>query len=343
MIRLKIKQSAKYTIVLKFNIKKEKFSTKYVNNLNIKKQNKIVETTEETSKLDNNSICETQSNQISKKNIVYKVLKHKKDKKIVQVKEKEDLELSGKPKINEIKTINKFRIMENLKSFSIFGSETIENCGIQCVENNRDLKIPSVTNILNETMSLEVKAILERWKKNIIDTYGETYFDTYRKDLLNNGKLFHSVIKSVLSYEETIIPPSIKSVYFSVESILNDIQTTYALEENIMHPMLRYKGIVDCIASYRDEIYLIDWKKSDKKKASLASTFDAPVQLAAYIGAVNASNKYSFKIHKGLVIVGYTNGEPASVHELKDDTLQLAWENWLERLEKFYKNMNKNN
>lgn len=183
MIRLKIKQSAKYTIVLKFNIKKEKFSTKYVNNLNIKKQNKIVETTEETSKLDNNSICEMQSNQISKKNIVYKVLKHKKDKKIVQVKEKEDLELSEKLKINEIKTINKFRIMENLKSFSIFGSETIENYGIQCVENNRDLKIPSVTNILNETMSLEVKAILERWKKNIIDTYGETYFDTYRKGI----------------------------------------------------------------------------------------------------------------------------------------------------------------
>lgn len=70
-------------------------------------------------------------------------------------------------------------------------------------------------------------------------------------DLLNSGKLFHSVIKNVLSYEETIIPPSIKSVYFSVQPILNDIQTTYALEENIMHPTLRYKGIVDCIASYR--------------------------------------------------------------------------------------------
>ncbi|KAG6795899.1 mitochondrial genome maintenance exonuclease 1 [Apis mellifera caucasica] len=192
-------------------------------------------------------------------------------------------------------------------------------------------------------MSLEAKAMLERWKKNIIDKFGQTYFDTYRKDLLTNGKLFHSVIKSILSYEETIIPPSIKSVYYSVESILNDIQITYALEKNIMHPTLRYKGIVDCIASYRDEIYLIDWKKSDKKKASLAATFDAPVQVAAYIGAVNASNKYSFKIHKGLVIVGYTNGEPGSVHELKEDTLQLAWENWLERLEKFYINMNKSN
>ncbi|XP_043785505.1 mitochondrial genome maintenance exonuclease 1-like isoform X2 [Apis laboriosa] len=295
MIRLRIKQSIKYRTVLKFNIKKERFSTKYAYNLNIKKQNEIVETTE-ASKLDNNSTCEMQSNQIISKNIVYKVLKQKKDKKIVQVKKKEDLELSEKPKINEVKTINKFKIMENLKSFSIFGSETIENFGIQCVENNIDLKIPSITNILNETMSLEVKAILEKWKKNIIDTFGETYFNKYRKDLLNNGKLFHSVIKNVLSYEETIIPPSIKSVYFSVQPILNDIQTTYALEENIMHPTLRYKGIVDCIASYRDEIYLIDWKKSDKKKASLAATFDAPVQLAAYIGAVNASNKYSFKI-----------------------------------------------
>lgn len=186
MIRLRIKQSAKYGIVLKFNIKKEKFSTKYMNNLNNKKQNEIAEITE-PSKLDNNSKCETQSNQItSKKNFVYKVLKQKEDKKIVRVKEKEDLELSGKSKVNEVKTINKFKIMENLKSFSIFGSETIENYGIQCVENNINLNIPSVTNILNETMSLKAKANLERWKKNMIDTFGETEFDTYQKGITYN-------------------------------------------------------------------------------------------------------------------------------------------------------------
>lgn len=80
---------------------------------------------------------------------------------------------------------------------------------------------------------------------------------------MTNGKLFHSVIKSILSYEETIIPPSIKSVYYSVESILNDIQITYALEKNIMHPTLRYKGIVDCIASYRyDKNLLCHYKRN---------------------------------------------------------------------------------
>lgn len=47
---------------------------------------------------------------------------------------------------------------------------------------------------------------------------------------------------------------------------------------------------------FRDEIYLIDWKKSEKQKASFSATFDAPLQIAAYIGAVNASNKYSFKV-----------------------------------------------
>lgn len=80
---------------------------------------------------------------------------------------------------------------------------------------------------------------------------------------MNSSKLFHSVIKNVLSYEETIIPPSIKSVYCSVEPILNDIQTTYALEENILHKTLRYKGIVDCIVSYRyDRSLLYHYKRN---------------------------------------------------------------------------------
>lgn len=73
--------------------------------------------------------------------------------------------------------------MVNIKSVSIFGSETVENCGIQCIEDNEDLKIPTVTHIVSKTMSPKVKAALERWKKNMIDIYGEERFKSYCKGI----------------------------------------------------------------------------------------------------------------------------------------------------------------
>lgn len=47
---------------------------------------------------------------------------------------------------------------------------------------------------------------------------------------------------------------------------------------------------------FRGHTYLIDWKMSAKRTTSLAAIYDAPLQVAAYIGAINAFNKYSFKV-----------------------------------------------
>lgn len=46
----------------------------------------------------------------------------------------------------------------------------------------------------------------------------------------------------------------------------------------------------------RGELCVIDWKKSDKDKPTLESTYDAPVQVSAYVGAVNASSLYPFTV-----------------------------------------------
>lgn len=42
---------------------------------------------------------------------------------------------------------------------------------------------------------------------------------------------------------------------------------------------------------------VIEWKKSSRDKSSLNATYDAPVQLAAYIGAVNNDVSYDFKVN----------------------------------------------
>lgn len=74
--------------------------------------------------------------------------------------------------------------------------------------------------------------------------------------ILNDNKLFHSYMQNVLSCKATEIPPSIKSAYSSAHPVLCNIENVHALGIDVIHPTLQYKGIIDCIASYR---YIRDW------------------------------------------------------------------------------------
>lgn len=49
---------------------------------------------------------------------------------------------------------------------------------------------------------------------------------------------------------------------------------------------------------FRDIPVVIEWKKSSRDKYNLNSTYDAPIQLAAYMGAVNNDISYDFKVNK---------------------------------------------
>lgn len=46
----------------------------------------------------------------------------------------------------------------------------------------------------------------------------------------------------------------------------------------------------------RGDLCLIDWKKSDKRKDTIESIYDAPTQVASYIGAINADLNYPFEV-----------------------------------------------
>lgn len=49
---------------------------------------------------------------------------------------------------------------------------------------------------------------------------------------------------------------------------------------------------------FRHTPVVIEWKKSSRDKSTLQATYDAPIQLAAYMGAVNNDISYDFNVSK---------------------------------------------
>ncbi|NXD97864.1 MGME1 exonuclease, partial [Chaetorhynchus papuensis] len=201
-------------------------------------------------------------------------------------------------------------------------------------------KMPSVTRILQETLSPQQVFYLERWKKKMIEELGKEGFEEYTKNLFLQGERFHSALESIfLSGEKAAKEQGeddvVAGYLSSVEHVLEDISEVKALESGVHHETLQYLGLVDCVAKYRGRLCVIDWKTSEKPKPFLQNTYDNPLQVAAYIGAINHDANYDFQVRCGLVVVAYKNGSPAHPHFMDPDLCSQYWNKWLLRLEEY--------
>ncbi|KAM4695316.1 mitochondrial genome maintenance exonuclease 1 [Discoglossus pictus] len=200
-------------------------------------------------------------------------------------------------------------------------------------------KVPSVTRVLQQTMPMEQAFYLERWKQRMIMELGEQGFIAYTAALFSQGKLFHAKLEDLLlshDTEETQEEAERLSGYLaSVQQVLGDIVGVKTLESAVHHSALHYLGLVDCVAEYRGKLCVIDWKTSEKPKPYLRDTFDNPLQVAAYVGAINHDNNYNFQVDCGLIVVAYKDGSPAHPHFMGSDLCLQYWDKWLLRLEEY--------
>ncbi|CAH2253237.1 mitochondrial genome maintenance exonuclease 1 [Pelobates cultripes] len=197
--------------------------------------------------------------------------------------------------------------------------------------------VPSVTRILQQTMPMEQAFYLERWKQRMIMELGEEGFIEYTAALFSQGKLFHVELEELLLSQEdfSIKQEELSGYLASVQHVLGDIVGVKSLESAVCHSELGYLGLVDCVAKYRDKLCVIDWKTSEKPKPQLRDTFDNPLQVAAYIGAINHDNNYNFQVDYGLIVVAYKDGSPAHPHFMDPDLCLHYWNKWLLRLEEY--------
>ncbi|KAI5630982.1 mitochondrial genome maintenance exonuclease 1 isoform X1 [Phthorimaea operculella] len=211
---------------------------------------------------------------------------------------------------------------------------------IQIKQHKNDFAIqyPSVTLILNRTMTEEQRKALEKWKQERIAEMGEEEFKRFYEAQMAAGTKFHSTLKNYFTQPRTQlrIEKDIEGVWNSVSEVLKSISSPKAIESNVVHPILKYRGVFDAIADYEDKPCLIEWKKSDKPRKSLANTYDNPVQLAAYFGAVcNDLNYKHFNVRDALLVIAYTDGSKADYYHLTTDKLREHWAQWLIRLEAY--------
>lgn len=229
--------------------------------------------------------------------------------------------------------------------------------------------VPSVTRILQQTLSPDQLFYLERWRKKMIAELGEEGFARYsqskflptmflfvfcflwptcyvcdcflQSDLFKQGKRFHSVLEDILSSGstwESMSPeekethlPEVQGYMESVSHILKDIRAVRAIESTVHHDKLNYLGIADCVARYRwisegvpdDKLHgihfcdvmnrpvsihrgvlcVIDWKTSEKPKPFLSNTYDNPIQIAAYAGALNNDPNYKYQVRCVVIMI----------------------------------------
>lgn len=88
--------------------------------------------------------------------------------------------------------------------------------------------------------------------------------------------------------------------------------------------------------SFRKELCAFEWKTSEKCKSKLAFTYDAPVQLCAYLGALNIDPRYDLTVKNGRVVVAYKNGDTANIFHLTETDLRKYWLIWLKRLQEYW-------
>lgn len=198
--------------------------------------------------------------------------------------------------------------------------------------------IPSVTRILQQTMTPEQSFFLERWKQRMVLELGEDGFAEYTSNIFLQGKQFHEALESILSPQENLKgrEEHLQCGYIkSVQHILNEISGVQALESAVKHEALKYAGLLDCVAEYQGKLCVIDWKTSEKPKPFIRNTYDNPLQVVAYMGAVNHDSHYSFQVQCGLIVVAYKDGSPAHPHFMDEELCSKYWAKWLLRLEEY--------
>lgn len=114
-------------------------------------------------------------------------------------------------------------------------------------------EVPSVGKILQATMSDGARNALTQWKLAKVEELGVQGFERLQRENLDRGLRFHNMLQEYFTKEsaEKLITEEDPNypVWKSVQSVLPEIdKQALFVEKRVRHPVLHYKGVVDCVS-----------------------------------------------------------------------------------------------
>uniref|UniRef100_A0A0M3I8I7 Mitochondrial genome maintenance exonuclease 1 n=2 Tax=Ascaris TaxID=6251 RepID=A0A0M3I8I7_ASCLU len=217
-------------------------------------------------------------------------------------------------------------------------------------------RYPSISTILGCTQSQKK---LYWWQLRMIKQLGgEGSFRKYMRERIRCGQAYHARISKILADfckngnisqcdDELLegVSESIIGYMRSVLPILRSLQYSneIRIEQYARHHILCYYGRFDAIIYYKDAVFLIDWKTASAGSnkdinVDLSKMYDDPLQVAAYVGAVNSDPNFSLlpTITNGAVIIAKEDGTVAHVAEMGFHDLEEYWHRWVRCVHRFW-------
>ncbi len=178
--------------------------------------------------------------------------------------------------------------------------ETIDGVRYYSIPDVDELvKLVSITSVTSHFN----KEIFVNWRKRV----GDVEADKITKAATTRGTDMHTLTEHYLKNDDLPEVPPISEFLFKIaKGTLNKIDNIYALEGPLYSKQLGIAGTVDCIAEYKGELAIIDFKTSKKPKPRewIEHYF---VQAMAY-GCMLYEMK-GISIKKLVIIMACENGE----------------------------------
>ena len=176
--------------------------------------------------------------------------------------------------------------------------------GTRYYTSDGEKKYPSVTTILGADPE-KLKSIAQ-WRERV----GDEEANRISTQAAGRGTRTHALIESYIMNEE--LPDSMPDAqgYFlamknTIDSYVNNIRV---VEGKMLSDHLRCAGTVDCVAEYRGEMAIIDWKTSNRMKRKSENAMQGYFkQAAAY--AVMFEENTKIPVKKLVIIMSTSNGE----------------------------------
>lgn len=179
--------------------------------------------------------------------------------------------------------------------------ETIDGVRYYRIPDEEEVrKLVSITSVISHYK----KDFFDNWRKRV----GAAEADKITKRATSRGTDMHTLVENYLLNEENLpqVQPLSEILFKIAKPELNNINNIYALEGSLYSATLGIAGTVDCIAEYKGELAIIDFKtsKEPKPRAWIDGYF---VQCCAYACMLHELTGLSVK--KFVIIMSCENGE----------------------------------